>query len=47
MRRLDFFVNDRGFTAAKAKHELGYSPQVELEEGLARTAAWYRSEKLI
>jgi nucleoside-diphosphate-sugar epimerase len=47
MRRLDFFVNDRGFTAAKATRELGYSPQVSLEEGLARTAAWYRSEKLI
>jgi len=47
MRRLDFFVNDRGFSAAKASRELGFTPRVELEDGLARTAAWYRSEKLI
>jgi nucleoside-diphosphate-sugar epimerase len=47
MRRLDFFVNDRGFTSAKAMREIGYAPKVSLEEGLARTAAWYRSEKLI
>jgi nucleoside-diphosphate-sugar epimerase len=47
MRRLDFFVNNRGFTFAKAAREIGYSPRVSLEEGLERTAAWYRSEKLI
>jgi dihydroflavonol-4-reductase len=47
MRRLEFFVNDRGFTAAKAVREIGYAPQVSLEEGLTRTAAWYRSENLI
>jgi dihydroflavonol-4-reductase len=47
MRRLDFFVNDRGFTSARAIREIGYAPQVSLEEGLARTAAWYRSQRLI
>jgi nucleoside-diphosphate-sugar epimerase len=47
MRRLDFFVNDRGFTAAKAARELGFVPKVSLEEGLARTAAWYRSENML
>jgi nucleoside-diphosphate-sugar epimerase len=40
---LDFFVNDRGFTYARAAREIGYSPKVGLEEGLALTAAWYRS----
>jgi len=47
MRRLDFFVNDRGFTCARAMREIGYSPSVSLEEGLARTAAWYRSVGLL
>jgi dihydroflavonol-4-reductase len=47
MRRLDFFVNDRGFTSARAIREIGYSPKVSLEEGLARTTAWYRSAGLI
>ena len=47
MRRLDFFVNDRGFTSARAIREIGYSPRVDLEEGLARTAAWYRSAGMI
>jgi nucleoside-diphosphate-sugar epimerase len=47
MRRLDFFVNNRGFTCAKAAREIGYDPKVSLEEGLARTAAWYRAQKLI
>jgi nucleoside-diphosphate-sugar epimerase len=47
MRRLDFFVNDRGFTSERAIREIGYAPQVDLEEGLARTAAWYRSTGMI
>lgn len=46
-RRLEFFINDRGFTAAKAAREIGYSPKVSLAEGLARTAAWYRAQGLI
>jgi len=47
MRRLDFFMYDRGFTAARAAREIGFAPQVSLEEGLARTAAWYQSKQLI
>lgn len=47
MRRLDFFMFDRGFTAARAAREIGFVPQVSLEDGLARTAAWYRSQRLI
>ncbi len=47
MRRPDFAVDDRGFTAAKAARELGYAPRVSLEEGMGRTAAWYRQERLI
>jgi nucleoside-diphosphate-sugar epimerase len=46
-RRLDFFVNDRGFTSAKAAREIGYAPRISLEDGLARSAAWYKSEGLL
>jgi len=41
-RRLDFFVKDRAFSIAKAQRELGFQPKVALEEGLRRTAEWYR-----
>lgn len=40
-RRLDFFIKDRGFSSEKAKRELGYTPRVDLPEGLRRTAQWY------
>ena len=41
-RRVDFFTKSRAFTIEKARRVLGYEPQVSLEAGLARTAAWYR-----
>ncbi len=41
-RRVDFFTKSRAFTIEKARRVLGYEPQVSLEEGLARTARWYR-----
>jgi nucleoside-diphosphate-sugar epimerase len=47
MRRLDFFIKDRGFSSAKARREIGYEPKVDLAEGLAATAAWYRANKLL
>lgn len=40
-RRVAFFVKNRAFSIDRAKRELGYSPKVDLEEGLRRTAAWY------
>ena len=46
-RRCDFFVKDRAFTSAKAKALLGYDPEVDLDEGLRRTAEWYRAQGLI
>jgi nucleoside-diphosphate-sugar epimerase len=46
-RRLDFFVNDRGFSSEKARREIGFAPRVALEEGLSRTADWYRSQRLL
>lgn len=46
-RRVEFFAMDRGFTIEKAKRLLGYSPRVDIEAGLARTAEWYRREGLL
>jgi len=41
-RRVDFWTKSRGFTTEKARRLLGYAPQVDLEEGIARTVAAYR-----
>ena len=46
-RRVEFFSKDRAFSIDKAKRLLGYAPKVDLREGLARTAAWYREQGLI
>lgn len=40
-RRVDFFIKDRAFDISKAKKILGYSPKVNLDEGLRITADWY------
>ncbi|MBN1657080.1 MAG: NAD-dependent epimerase/dehydratase family protein [Anaerolineae bacterium] len=34
---------DRGFSHARAQKELGYEPQINLEEGLRRTWAWVQA----
>jgi nucleoside-diphosphate-sugar epimerase len=41
-RRVEFWTKSRAFSTAKAQRLLGYEPQVDLETGVARTAAWYR-----
>jgi nucleoside-diphosphate-sugar epimerase len=41
-RRVDFWTKNRSFSIEKARHRLGYAPKVDVEEGVARTAAWYR-----
>lgn len=46
-RRLEFFMLSRSFTIAKARELLGYDPKVPLCDGFARTAAWYREQKLM
>jgi dihydroflavonol-4-reductase len=40
-RRVAFFVKNRAFAIERAKRELGYSPKVDLAEGVRRTAQWY------
>jgi len=42
-RRLSWFKTNRAFRIDRAREELGYRPRVSLRDGLARTAAWYRS----
>ena len=43
-RRVDWYRQNRAFEIAKAKRELGYKPSIGLDEGLRRTAVWYKSE---
>jgi dihydroflavonol-4-reductase len=41
-RRVDFFTKSRSFRIDRARRELGFAPAVGLDEGIARTLAWYR-----
>jgi nucleoside-diphosphate-sugar epimerase len=43
-RRVDWYRQNRAFRIDKARRELGYEPKVEIDEGLRRTAEWYRRE---
>jgi len=40
--RVRFFTENRAFSSLKAHVELGYTPQVDLREGVRRTIRWYR-----
>ena len=46
-RRVDWYRQNRAFQIAKAKRDLGYQPKIGLDEGLRRTAEWYKAEGLI
>ena len=46
-RRVDFFTHERWFDVSKAQRVLGFTAEVGLDEGLRRTAAWYRAEGLL
>ena len=41
-RRVDWLRQNRAFDITRAQRELGYQPRVRLDEGLRRTAQWYR-----
>lgn len=43
-RRVDWYRQNRAFNIDKARRDLGYRPRVPLDEGLRRTAEWYRRE---
>jgi nucleoside-diphosphate-sugar epimerase len=42
-RRVDFYTKSRAFDITRARHELGYAPEIGLREGIARTLDWYRA----
>ena len=41
-RRVDFWTKNRSFSIEKAHRVLGYAPRMDVDEGIALTAAWYR-----
>jgi len=43
-RRVDWYRQVRAFNIDKAKQELGYRPKVGIDEGLRRTAEWYKQK---
>ncbi len=43
-RRVDFFTKSRAFDISKARKELGYKPEFDLETGLRLTGEWYREK---
>jgi len=46
-RRVDWYRQNRAFDIRKATQDLGYVPRVPLDDGLRRTAAWYRDNRYI
>jgi nucleoside-diphosphate-sugar epimerase len=42
--RFKYLVENRNFDITKAKKELGYHPQFDLEKGIKATIDWYRKE---
>jgi dihydroflavonol-4-reductase len=42
-----FFAESRAFSIEKARAELGWSPQVDIAEGVQRSTAWYRANRLL
>ena len=39
-----FFGTDNRYAIGKARRELGYSPQVDLRDGIRLAARWYRQQ---
>ncbi|HSP87667.1 MAG TPA: hypothetical protein VLN45_06005, partial [Ignavibacteriaceae bacterium] len=46
-RRVDWYRQNRAFKIDKAKRDLGYNPKIGIDEGLKRTAEWYKKEGLL
>ena len=46
-RRVDWFRQNRAFKIDKAKKEINYTPKVGIEEGLKKTAEWYKENGYI
>jgi nucleoside-diphosphate-sugar epimerase len=46
-RRVDWFRQNRAFVIDRPKKEIGYIPRVGIDEGLRKTAEWYKQEGYI
>ena len=46
-RRVDFYTKSRAFDTTRARTELGFTPKVDLTDGIRRTAEWYRTQGLL
>ncbi len=46
-RRVDWFRQVRAFKIDKAKQDLGYQPQIGIDEGLYHTGNWYKDKGYI
>lgn len=45
--RINNLTSSFGFSIKKAQQELAYNPKIDLEEGIAKTIAWYRKNNVI
>jgi nucleoside-diphosphate-sugar epimerase len=45
--RVRFMLQDRAYDGSRARKELGFTPAVDLPEGLSRAVAWYRDQGLL
>lgn len=43
-RRVDFWTKSRAFSIERARTLLGFAPKIDVEEGVLRTAVWYRQQ---
>ena len=46
-RRVDWYRQNRAFNIDKAKRDLGYKPKIDIDEGLKKTAEWYKKENYL
>jgi nucleoside-diphosphate-sugar epimerase len=45
--RVKFLTRSRVYDISRAQNDLGFSPTVQLEEGMKRTAAWYHKHRYL
>jgi nucleoside-diphosphate-sugar epimerase len=45
--RVKFLTRSRVYDISRAQNELGFSPRVQLEEGMKKTAAWYHKHRYL
>lgn len=46
-RNIEMTIQDRVYDISKARKEIGYEPQVTMEEGIAEVVKWYVEKELI